>query len=482
MELLHESRLEILKIEGKLYVIQPSPKVCSEPILRSDTEVDGAGALCYGTVLYDGGRYRMWYQAYPRNWDGRDVTTVAYAESDDGVNWIKPSLGLVDHGGTDNNLCDLGLHSPSVFIDPRAPDSHRYRATGYRAKQVHSSRGEILPDRDHRGLIEHAGCFTSHSADGLHWRLDSPEMRWKSGDVITSIYHPHQERAIIALKQNPRVGGFRRRSIWNAELKDGEWSGATRALLPDAFDDVAAVSRGYASGDYYGMGMMAAGTGTVGFLWQFRHNLPRSRGSETGIFGVQDVSLVYQAGRGDTWQHLWGRREFLSHDRIPWGDGGIFTSSGPVEVGDEQRLYFHSFEHTHAWFLDNEWRVLDHRRTQQAETGLSQIGYASWPRDRLFGFRSDPEASIELDLGEWRVPVEIHLNYKTRPSGLIRAAIEGDPARSLDASDVMSGDDLGGVLRWDGNAAVTPRDHGELVLKLQLESAEVYAYEVVEVS
>ena len=29
----------------------------------------------------------MWYQAWPKDWDGGDVSLVAYAESDDGIAW-----------------------------------------------------------------------------------------------------------------------------------------------------------------------------------------------------------------------------------------------------------------------------------------------------------------------------------------------------------------------------------------------------------
>ena len=117
------------------------------------------------------------------------------------------------------------------------------------------------------------GYYTAHSADGLKWEYDQLVPQWKSNDVITSIYHSEQRRGIVALKVTPypSVNGIPRRSIWNAEFRDGRWSEAHSALLPDEVDDIAAVARGFSSGDYYGMGMMPAGSGTVGFLWQFRH-------------------------------------------------------------------------------------------------------------------------------------------------------------------------------------------------------------------
>lgn len=61
--------------------------------------------------------------------------------------------------------------------------------------------------------------------------------------------------------------GFTRRSIWTAEFADGEWTDQRMALIPDDYDNIRAMSQGYASADYYGMGLMPAGAGMVGFLW-----------------------------------------------------------------------------------------------------------------------------------------------------------------------------------------------------------------------
>ena len=61
---------------------------------------DDAGC-CYLSVVYDQGAWRMWYLAqFTSSWTER---RVAYAESDDGISWRKPKLGLVEHGGNKQN-------------------------------------------------------------------------------------------------------------------------------------------------------------------------------------------------------------------------------------------------------------------------------------------------------------------------------------------------------------------------------------------
>lgn len=59
--------------------------------------------------MKDGDKFRMWYEYY--DVDGEfggnagDDTSFCYAESDDGINWTKPNLGLFQyHGSTDNNI------------------------------------------------------------------------------------------------------------------------------------------------------------------------------------------------------------------------------------------------------------------------------------------------------------------------------------------------------------------------------------------
>ena len=329
MELLFESRLDVKWKSGKVNVVQGRAEIDPEPVLVGDSPVDGASVSIYGSVLRDGGRFRMWYQAYPKDWDrGSNSAWVCYAESDNGLDWKKPALGIVDYGGGPSNLCNLGVHSPSVFIDPEAPPSHRYRATGC-----------VDPGKpgNHAGL-EKSGYYTFHSADGLHWEADDSAPTWDSVDVITSVYHPWQQRGIVAMKFNPMVRGFMRRVIYNAELRDGRWSPAHPALIPDEFDDVCAIARGYSTGDYYGMGMLPAGSGTAGMIWQFRHRLPRAP-LASGQFGNVDISLAYQSGPRACWEHQSGRSDFISSASQHWTRGGNYSASCPVEVGDEHWLY-----------------------------------------------------------------------------------------------------------------------------------------------
>jgi len=470
MELLFESRLEIANVEGRLHFFQERANLDEQPVLRGDNLVDGAGAQIYGSVHRDGGRFRMWYQAYPREWNGDDGAHVAYAESDDGQNWTKPDLGLVDYKGDGkaNNLTDMGMHCPSVFIDPTAPAAARYRAAG------HSGSYYECHHRD----AETLGYYTLHSADGLHWHLDLDTPQWDSCDVITTVYHPGQQRAIASLKYTPRRNKIRRRCIWQAERRDGQWSPAHAALIPDDFDDVCAIREGFVTGDYYGMGMMPAGSGTVGFIWQFRHDLPHGG---PGVFGKMDISLAYQPGPRDCWFHLPGRPNFISHNQVDWMRSCTYTASAPIEVGDEQWLYISGEAHSHGWNLDQNWKVVEQRWKQLVDQGVSVIGRARWPRDRLFGFHADPEGSLELNLGKLDTPSRLYLNYSTETDGHVRVACLDQPGLSLEEAQPLGEDSLRAPVAWQDTDVIPADPSRDCRVRLHLDCARIYAYEVVPV-
>jgi hypothetical protein len=65
-----------------------------EHTLEPDKPWESA-SLNWFSVADNGGKYRMWYEAYDVDgWPTGDDTSFCYAESADGVHWRKPDLGL----------------------------------------------------------------------------------------------------------------------------------------------------------------------------------------------------------------------------------------------------------------------------------------------------------------------------------------------------------------------------------------------------
>lgn len=119
----------------------------------------------YYTVFQDGDVYRMYYRGSHYDTETKQAThpeVTCYAESKDGIHWVKPSLGLYEYDGSKNNNIvwdGIGTHCFTPFLDtnPNGPKESRYKAL---------SRGRPQAK---------AGLYAFHSADGIHWELTHPD-------------------------------------------------------------------------------------------------------------------------------------------------------------------------------------------------------------------------------------------------------------------------------------------------------------------
>jgi len=189
----------------KLTLVE-ADKYPGNPVLKRGPKgtVDHGHAILYGTVIKTGNKFRMWYLAMheteivkgqaPGNW-----RPMCYAESDDGVNWVKPDLHLVEFkGNKKNNICLIEgePHSLtkvndflSVLYEPNDPDTtQRYKAIYI----AHVPYDDIKGGLSNIGPREKTPCVTisATSSDGLRWKVvgDRPVSAGGERFEATSIY------------------------------------------------------------------------------------------------------------------------------------------------------------------------------------------------------------------------------------------------------------------------------------------------------
>ena len=149
--------------------MHPAQKDPGNPVLKREKgKPDESRAQYLGTVLRHEGKFKMWYIASDdESFESHKNRTIsgfrlAYAESQDGIRWTKPNLGLVDYRGTRNNNLVLVEPSPldviaavSVLYEPDDPDpSRRFKMMAATPAEKTGSTSVPL-----------------YSGDGLHWRL-----------------------------------------------------------------------------------------------------------------------------------------------------------------------------------------------------------------------------------------------------------------------------------------------------------------------
>jgi len=210
--LMLDSRI-IDKAENAKLTLGTVEKDARNPLFGEDKPWEKRFDNLYANVLYDEdeGIYKCWYSPFIVDNSAKGMTLeerkqtpyepphdremgVCYATSNDGINWEKPELGLIEfEGNRKNNIVYRGLHGAGIFKDSRETDpAKRFKLFG---------RDEKSP---HLGV--------AFSPDGLRW-----------------------SSVILCPEINPRrVDGTHYNALWVPEL--GEYVGFTR-LRGVAADD-----------------------------------------------------------------------------------------------------------------------------------------------------------------------------------------------------------------------------------------------------
>ena len=162
-------------------------------VLRYDQPWEGP-FCAYDTVIHDGDTFRLYYRGSRSGRDGAGEVTC-YAESQDGVHWVKPKLGLFEVAGSPGNNIVLAApgvtHNFSPFLDarPDVPPTERFKALGG------------LLDKHNPGYT--GGLCAYCSADGIHWKP------FCDGPVITRGAFDSQNVAFWSIAEQCYVCFFR---------------------------------------------------------------------------------------------------------------------------------------------------------------------------------------------------------------------------------------------------------------------------------
>jgi hypothetical protein len=126
------------------------------PVLFFDEPWEGI--FCgYCTVIRDGNKFRAYYRGLPVDGkDGSDAETTCMSESDDGIIWKKPELGLFRVKGTLKN---------NVVLADDAPSSHNF-------SPFLDTRPGVDPEERYKAVAgtDRTGLIAYSSPDGIRWK------------------------------------------------------------------------------------------------------------------------------------------------------------------------------------------------------------------------------------------------------------------------------------------------------------------------
>jgi hypothetical protein len=349
---------------------------------------DAMGVQFYGSVIREGGKFRMWYVAFDDDTKNKVASArwrPAYAESADGVTWSKPNLGLVKYAGNkDNNLIltdppALGMINVKVLADPDEPNpERRYKISAHTYFRHNTRLGTLAP-------------FAS--ADGLSWKLLA-EAKPVKAELL------EKDLVLPAIHFEPCGGLYQWDGMYYISGQN-----AMNATLPYH----GRVARMYRSADFVHWSQ----TSSVAFVREAQHTLlgpGRSLEGEQchegisvwnrrnillGLVGFwhgakewKDVTIdlgFVVSNDGLNFRQPAGEQVFLQRGEDgAWDQGGVLQGQGFENIGDQTFIYYGAWD----------------PRTSSAPRG--GVGIATLPRDR-FGDLVVEEAG--KGPGDYQLPV-----------------------------------------------------------------------------
>ncbi len=403
--------------------------VKSEPWLKPEKPWE-SGGVGLEAVIQDGNLYRVWYGCGSA---GRDKVVIlpngrkklgseegsaglCYAESKDGFQWKRPSLGIVEfQGSKENNIVteDPLIRGGTIFLDPLAGPEERYKLVANTdLRQFDPAAKNVSPVLG--GAV---------SPDGIHWRK-LPEPLWSqsfNNDGSPIVYHDTQTGLYVLFT---RANYPRRRSIARAQTDDfRRWPHPEIILTPGPDEDP--------SDDFYTNPYLQYPGAVNGHLM-----LVSTYHRDTSLVDLRLASSM----DGAAWNWLSPRTVVKLGKPGAWDGGSLYAVPNMVRLPDGRvAVGFQAYNSAHEEY----WRVKFERGRERTE----YAGWAIWEDGRIAGIEAEKAGVFTtLPLRATGQPIEI--NAKTGFSGSVRVEVLVEGEQPAAISQEMNGNLLWHRIEW----------------------------------
>lgn len=454
-------------VNGTFRTVHQPVKHPANPVITGDPEGDVEGPHSFGTVLReaDTGTFRMWAGTTDREILERGGKKAigsqpgVYYESDDGIEWRRPELGLFEHwGGKDNNVFCDHLMECVVALPEQMSDKGRY-ALMY---QPIVDREQLPPDQNH---MRKNFAF---SDDGIRFTDidENPVLQGRSDTNNCIVYNPERDVFMHYRRSTVNAGEIRR--IAYTESEDLiSWTQPVTIIARDEIDPLY----------LYGMPVSRYNDMYLGYLFCLWSSAKEDEFVGNGKDYKMDTQLAWSRD-GINWDRHPQRPTFIPNSpprdgALDWGMAQGMASA--IEVGDEVYVYYGGRPYLHSPGVARD----KHDRPRS-------IMLATLQRDRFVSIDATDDGGYMLTKPVTYPGGKLHINARTTtPDGFVRVAVrEAHGVRDgewvadfrFEKSQPFSGDSLDAVLTWEGHETLGAFPSTVLRLQFWMESAELYSF------
>jgi len=453
--------------------IQVEPATNSAPILEREFPWE-QGQLAWAQVMEDEGRYRMWYGVILREDSKQEL--LCYAESDDGLAWTKPKLGIVKfEGGKDNNIVFDGPGAVHFSITrcPHEPPEKRYRCMYFKAWFEGEPGEELDSDEGHRRLdVQNAAKPGEETPPvSLHGKMlgmDSPDgLRW------TTIEKPILD----------------------------EWHDTHNICT---YDEAAGLYRAYLRGFYGGRRAISYSETKDFENWppsRLIHHHNSSDGPDESLYtncytrypGRPDIHLLFPAIYHQSTDSVYGQLA-VSGNGVNWSrlSRQPIVPSGHPGNPDECSVYpepdllrfrkdgkFRMPCHISGRY-HNEW----YNEALRGKEENSFYRWAEWPEDRLAGMHASGDG--QFTIARQACGDRLIANYRTEPGGWVRFELvdrlvwppqpfPGLEGYRLEDMQPLTGDETHALVTWNGSHDLSALKGKPVAIRVRLHKATLFS-------
>ncbi|HOD92506.1 MAG TPA: hypothetical protein PLT91_02870 [Clostridia bacterium] len=413
------------------------------PVLLPDKPWESSCINAYATFIKADNKIKVWYEVFSEASMDDMKSNLAYAESEDGIHFIKPNLGIMSFNNDYNNNLIKNVHGTCVFYDKHAHESERYKLIWVNYNK-------------NKPFFQGCSIHGAVSYDGIHWIDNEKPLLNNPSDTQNILEYDEDKGQYLIYTRQIVDYPIPRRSV-----------SLSKSYTFSDFDEPVIIMHNDPTDppdwDYY----------TTGY-----HKWPEAKNAHIMLMDIYkrtsdtfDIHLLTSRD-GIIWYRPMGQQPYIG--RTSFKDINLRISSTKGIIDNENgtwSFYIDSTPNLHNMPLEERTKPSgEYRRAVIREDGFTSI-----TADELGEFHT-----IKLDIKNKNLMINAYIPY----GGWIKASIvdrntyKEIPGFEYDSCDLFNNNNIWQTVSWNGKNNLEELKESSYRVKFKLFKSKLYAFSI----